>query len=165
LGQALNGVKSGSFSSPSGWSIGVVVVIAIVGLRMLINRVTVQSTEISAALSPDGAGYAVLLNVPQDAHGAHSARICLRLRYLPLRVNPQSACTSIAYLSGVPAGDRLLGIQLQWDGPSELKIRYREAGAVYLYYPTYTWPGTRSRTSRRYLQGLKPIHVSLVHTE
>jgi hypothetical protein len=39
------------------WSIGAAVVISIVGLTLVINRVTVQSTEIASARSPDGAAY------------------------------------------------------------------------------------------------------------
>jgi hypothetical protein len=57
--------------------------VAIVGLGLLTNKVTVQSAEISAARSPDGAADAVLLDVPRDAHGVHSARVCLRRSATP----------------------------------------------------------------------------------
>jgi hypothetical protein len=141
------------------WSVGTCV--AIVGLGLLTNRVTVQSAEISAARSPDGAADAVLLDVPRDAHGAHSARVCLK-RAAPPVYRPTS-CTSIAYLSGVPGGDRTLGIHLEWQSSTELEIRYREATTVYLYYPTFIWPNVGSRTYRRYPQSLAPIHARLVH--
>lgn len=61
--------------------------------------------------------------------------------------------------------NRQLGIQLVWKGPSELEILYREARAVYLYYPTFTWPYTgRHRTGNRYVRSLTPIHIGLVQT-
>lgn len=155
-------MKSASFSSPVRWSIGAALVLGIAGSRLLIDRVTVQSTEISSALSPDGVAYAVLLEIPRDAHGVHSAKVCLRQSTRPYG---QSTCTSIAYLSGVPASDRHLGIRLVWKSPTELEIRYREAAAVYLYYPIFAWPYIgRSRTSHRYLRSLTPIHVGLVRT-
>jgi hypothetical protein len=142
------------------WSIGTGV--AIVGLGLLTNRVTVQSAEISAARSPDGAADAVLVDVPRDAHGVHSARVCLRRSATP--AYGQSSCTRIAYLSGVPASDPELGIHLKWQSSTELEIRYREATAVYLYYPTFIWPNVGNRTFRRYAQSLTPIHARLVHT-
>jgi hypothetical protein len=142
------------------WSIGTGV--AIVGLGLLTNRLTVQSAEISAARSPDGAADAVLLDVPRDAHGAHSARVCLRRSATP--AYGQSSCTSIAYLSGVPASDRELGIHLEWQSSTELEIRYREATAVYLYDPAFIWPNVGRRTFRHYGQSLTPIHARLVHT-
>jgi hypothetical protein len=43
------------------WEIGAAVVVGIVGLRLLIDRVTVQGKELSATRSPDGSAYAVLL--------------------------------------------------------------------------------------------------------
>jgi hypothetical protein len=91
------------------WSIGTGVAIVVLGL--LTSRVTTQSAEIAAARSPDGAADAVLLDVPRDAHGAHSARVCLRRSATP--AYGQSSCTGIAYLSGVPASDRELGIHLE----------------------------------------------------
>lgn len=142
------------------WAIGTGV--AIVALGLLTSRATIQSAEISAARSPDGAADAVLLDVPRDAHGAHSARVCLRRSTTP--AYGQSRCTGIAYLSGVPTSDRELGIHLEWQSSTELEIRYREATAVYLYYPTFIWPNVGSRTFRRYAQSLTPIHARLVHT-
>jgi hypothetical protein len=142
------------------WSIGTGIVI--VGLALLTNRVTVQSVEISDVRSPDGAADAVLLDVPRDAHGAHSARVCLRRSATP--AYGQSSCTGIAYLSGVPASDRELGIHLEWQGSTELEIQYREATAVYLYHSTFIWPNVGSRTFRHYAQSLTPIHARLVHT-
>jgi hypothetical protein len=142
------------------WSIGTGAAIVVLGL--LTSRVTIQSAEISAARSPDGAADAVLLDVPRDAHGAHSAKVCLRRSATP--TYGQSSCTGIAYLSGVPASDRELGIHLEWQSSTELEIRYREATAVYLYYPTFIWPNVGSRTFRHYAQSLMPIHARLVHT-
>jgi len=118
------------------WSIGTG--IAIVGLGFFTKLVTVESAEISALRSPDGAADAVLLDVPRDAHGVHSARVCLRLS-VTSTIRPPS-CTGIAYLSGVSASDRELGMHLEWRSSTELEIRYREATAAYLYYPTFTWP-------------------------
>jgi hypothetical protein len=135
--------------------------VAIVVLGLLTSRVTTQSTEIAAARSPDGAADAVLLDVPRDAHGAHSARVCLRRSATP--AYGQLSCTGIAYLSGVPASDRRLGIHLEWQSSTELEIRYREATTVYLYYPTFIWPNVGSRTFRHYAQSLTPIHTRLVH--
>lgn len=135
---------------------------AIVGLGLLTNRVTVQSAEIAGARSPDGAADAVLLDVPRDAHGAHSARVCLRRSTTP--AYGQSNCTAIAYLSGVPTSDRELGIHLEWQSSTELEIQYRDATAVYLYYPTFIWPNVGSRTFSHYAQSLTPIHARLVHT-
>lgn len=155
-------MQSESYSSRAWWFTGAAVVVGLVGLRLLISKVTVQSTEISSALSPDGAGYAVLLDVPRDAHHAHSARVCLRRSTIP--ASGQSLCTSIAYLSGIAAGDRQLGIQLDWQSSTELAIRYREARAVYLYYPMFTWPYMGRRTSYRHTHSLTPIHVRLVRT-
>jgi hypothetical protein len=150
-------------TSRIGWcSIGAAVVIGVVGLRLLINRVAVQSTEISAVRSPDGRAYAVLLDIPQDARGAHSARVCLsRSR---IRLYAQSICTDVAYLSGVPASDSQLGINLEWTSSTELEIRYREAAAVHLYHPTFVWPNAgRPAFYRNYAQSSAPIHSSLVH--
>jgi hypothetical protein len=142
------------------WSIGAAVVVGILGLRLLIDRVTVQGKEVSAIRSPDGSVYAVLLDVPQDAHGAHSARVCLR-RSLP-RPYAHSVCTDIAYISGVPAGDNQLGIQLHWTSSTELEIGYRDATSAYLYRPTYVWPNAGRRTFYRYYaQSLTPIHTRL----
>jgi hypothetical protein len=73
-----------------------------------------------------------------------------------------SACTSIAYLSGVPTADGQLGIHLEWKSSTELVIRYREAMAVYLYYPAFTWPGRRA--SQRYPRSFAPIVTRLIHT-
>lgn len=142
------------------WSVGTGV--AIVALGLLTSRVSIQSVEISDARSPDGAADAVLQDVPRDAHGAHSARVCLRRS--PTPAYGQSSCTGIAYLSGVPASDRELGIHLEWKSSTALEIRYREATAVYLYYPTFIWPNVESRTFRHYAQSLTPIHARLVHT-
>jgi hypothetical protein len=144
------------------WSIGAAVVVGIVGLRLLIDRVTVQGKEISAIRSPDGSVYAVLLDVPQDAHGAHSARVCLR-RSLS-RPYAQSACTDIAYISGVPAGYNQLGLQLHWTSSTELEIAYRDATRAYLYRPTFVWPNVGRRAFYRYYaQSLTPIHIALIN--
>jgi len=142
------------------WLIGIIAVIGIVALSVMIKSETVQSSEISSIRSPDGASDAVLLEVSQDAHGAHSAKVCLRRP--GAKIYGQSACTSIAYLSGVPAGDGQLGIHLRWESSTELVIRYREATAVYLYYPVFTWPGRRA--SSRYPRSFAPIHTRLIHT-
>ena len=145
------------------WSIGTLA--GIVLLAFLTSRLTIQSAEISAARSPDGASDAVLLDVPRDAHGAHSARVCLRR--LSTSFYGKSGCTGIAYLSGVPATDRQLGIHLEWQSSTELEIQYRKATAVYLYYPTFFWPSVGTRTFRRsrYPQSLTPIHARLVQTQ
>jgi hypothetical protein len=136
--------------------------VAIFVLGVLSSRLTIQSSEISAARSPDGSTDAVLLDVPRDAHGAHSARVCLRRSATP--TYGQRSCTGIAYLAGVPANDRELGIHLEWQSSTELEIRYREAMAAYLYYPTFIWPNVGRRTFRYYAQSLTPIHARLVHT-
>jgi len=133
-----------------------------VALRLLVDRVTIQGNEISATRSPDGAADAVLLDVPQDAHGAHSARVCLR-RSLP-RPYGQSACSDIAYISGVLASDSQLGVHLQWASSADLEIMYRDATSAYLYRPTFVWPNVGRRTLYHYAQSLKPIHARLVHT-
>lgn len=122
---------------------------------------TVESAEILALRSPDGAADAVLLDVPRDAHGAHSARVCLRRSATPTIRQP--SCTGIAYLSGVSASDRELGMHLEWRSSTELEIRYREATAAYLYYPTFIWPNVGTRSFRA-AQSLMPIHVRLVRT-
>lgn len=142
------------------WLIGIVALIGIVGFSVLIKSETVQSTEISSIRSPDGASEAVLVEVSQDARGAHSAKVCLRRP--AAKMYGLSACTSIAYLSGVPAADGQLGIHLEWKSSTELAIRYREAVAVYLYYPVFTWPGRRA--SQRYPRSFAPIHTRLIHT-
>ena len=144
------------------WSVGAVVVVGIVALRLLIDRVTIQGKEISATRSPDGSAYAVLLDVPQYAHGAHSARVCLRRS--PPRPYAQPVCTDIAYISGVPASDSQLGILLRWTSSAELEIRYRDATNAYLYRPTFVWPSVGRRMFYRYSQSLTPIHARLVHT-
>lgn len=151
-------MKSARLKSRPWWPLAVVVVIGIVGFGVLVNDLSVKSTEISAVRSPDGSGYAVLLDVPQDAHRTHSARVCL----VRSAIQP-TTCPSIAYLSGVPAGEPHLGIRLVWKGSSELEIRYRQAATAYLYYPTFTWSSyTRNRTGRTYLQSLTPIRIRLV---
>jgi hypothetical protein len=155
-------MKSESPKSRPLWPIIMVVVIGIIAFGVVVAELSVKSTEISAARSPDGSGYALLLDVPRDAHRNHSARICL-IRSATRPYNP-TTCTSIAYLSAVPANVRHLGIRLVWRSSTELEIRYQEAGAAYLYYPTYTWSSTRVRTGRTYLQSLTPIHISLVRT-
>ena len=143
------------------WSLGAAVVVGILGVRALIHSVTVQATEIATARSPDGATEAVLLDVPRDAHGAHSARVCLRhSSTLPV---PQSLCAEIAYLSGVRAADSQLGIDLEWTGSADLEIRYRQAAAAYLYYSTYAWPSPGRHTYYRYARNLAPIQTRLVH--
>jgi hypothetical protein len=129
---------------------------------LLANRVTVQNEEIAALGSPDGAADAVLIDIPRDAHGAHSAKVCLR-RSMTL-ANSQLSCNGVAYLSGVSASDRNLGIHLEWQSSTELAIRYQEATTVYLYYSTFIWPNS----GRRFFRGgmsLTPIHVKLVRTD
>jgi hypothetical protein len=163
-GQTRSGQSRQSMTSRHAWwSIGTAVVVGIVGLRLLIDEVTVRGKVISATRSPDGSVYAILVDVPRDAHGAHSARVCLR-RSLP-RPYAQSVCADIAYISGVPASDNELGIHLQWTGSTELEIRYRDATSAYLYRPTFYWPNLGRRTFYRYYaQSLMPIHSKLINT-
>ena len=155
--------KSRLFSSRLIWW-SITAFVAVVGLGVLTNRASVQSAEILASRSPDGATYAVLLDVPRDAHGAHSASICLRKSVIPDH-GALSCTAAIAYLSGVPANDPQLGVHLEWRSSTELEIRYREAANVYLRYPMFFWePGGKNRAAfRSYGQTMTPIHTKLIH--
>src|ERR1700722_17418808 len=103
------------------------------------------------------------MDIPKDAHSAHGLRVCFKRA--PIRTYMQAACSDVAYLSGVPAGDAGQEVHLVWKSSTELEIWYREAAAAYLYRPTFVWPSLTSRRSyNRYPQSIAPITTRLVHT-
>jgi hypothetical protein len=138
-------------------------VAGIVLIRMILGATNVRSEEIAISHSPDGNTDAALLEIQNDAHGAHALRVCLRGH----SQQPISSigCTDVAYLSGVPHGSGQQGVELVWVNSSQLEIRYASAATATLYIPVFTWPGILARRSPRYVSDrtLKPIHIDLIH--
>jgi hypothetical protein len=134
---------------------------AIVFIKWMLGAIAVPSNEIAASRAPDGQTDAVLLEIPRDAHGEHSLRVCLR----PHTMRPASAtaCTDVAYLSGVPRTGGQQGVQFVWANSSELEIRYADAKAAFLYRSVFLWPSGRANRLTNHPSGrmLAPISIKL----
>jgi hypothetical protein len=91
-----------------------------------------SGNEVKRSPSPDGAVDAVLIEVPRDAAGAHSYKVCF---YRPNdRVTTAAACNQIAYLAGVSGPQP---VELVWTAPRQLEIRYVKATSVHVYKPAF----------------------------
>lgn len=143
------------------WLIIATALSALVGVRVLSSHLAVKSTELTSVQSPGGLGDAVLLDIPRDARGTHSAAVCLRVS----SVNRSTPCTSVAYISGVPDNADHLGISLAWRSATELEIRYRGAAAAYLYYPTFLWRRTARATIFSNARTFSSVHTTLVRVQ
>jgi hypothetical protein len=125
--------------SPRGFVWGAIAVALLVTALLLAPRI--QSFRVGSALSPDGLYEAVLLEVPKDAAGAHSYKVCLqRPRDYP---STPANCREVAYLAGVPKTDAPESVSLIWTAPSHLEIDYLNAKSVHVYSAAIVW-GSRS---------------------
>jgi hypothetical protein len=101
----------------------------------------IESHETARKRSPDGSTDAVLMEIPHDAAGAHSYKVCFQRS---ARVNvAASSCTEIAYLSGVNGDPSSQPVTLVWTETSHLEIRYTNASSVHLYNPVYARRASR----------------------
>jgi hypothetical protein len=99
---------------------------------------------------------AVLMEIPQDAAGAHSYKVCLQAWNTSHSQPGYCYKDEVAYLAGVRGGSSR-PVALVWTTPSDLEIRYTNAASVHLYRPIVA-------TGSRY--GARPvITVRLVQTE
>jgi hypothetical protein len=114
----------------------------------------IQTHEAENRRSPDGSAEAVLIEIPRDALGAHSYKVCLRrANGLPLAL---SNCAEVAYLAGVGTKGVAQPVTLMWTSSSELEIRYLSANSIQIYKTAVVFG------SQRYTTGA-PIFVRLVH--
>jgi hypothetical protein len=90
--------------------------------------------EVRRAPSPDGSVDAVLIEVPRDAAGAHSYKVCF---YRPNdHTTTTASCNEIAYLAGVGATQP---VELIWTAPRQLEIRYVNATSIQIYKAKFIW--------------------------
>ena len=143
------------------WAVIATGLLALVGIRVLSSYLVVESVELLSVRSPDGRGDAVLLDIPKDARGTHSAAVCLRPVYRGL--NRPGPCTSVAYLSGVPDIAGHPGISLQWRSATELEIHYRSVAQAYLYLPTFIWVRSSRTSMYANSRNFGSVHTTLVH--
>jgi hypothetical protein len=98
---------------------------------LALDHPKIQSHEIARQPSPDGRAEAVLIEIPRDAGGAHSYKVCLqRANGLPLAL---SDCGEIAYLAGVSTDSVSQPVTLVWTASSQLEIHYVKATSVHVY--------------------------------
>lgn len=129
--------------SPVLW-LGACLMIGLIA-ALLVYVPRIQSHEVARQRSPDGATDAVLMDVPHDAAGAHSYRVCLQLRTSGLKPALLD-CREVAYLSGV-SGDRgSQPVMLVWPSSAQLEIRYANATSARVSQPVLTWGSPRSPT-------------------
>jgi hypothetical protein len=149
-------------SQPSGRRLVWLIALAAVALlgALFVNGRKIQSYEINRQRSPDGTADAVLMEVPHDAAGARSYRVCMQ---------PPSAtkltvvnCREIAYLGGVSDDGVSKPVILVWTTSSQLEIRYLNANSVHIYQPVFAWGSGRGK----YRAGVNPvIFIKAVQTE
>jgi hypothetical protein len=134
-----------SSGSPLGWLIALLLIDLLVALFAYIPRI--RSYEVARQRSPDGGANAVLIEVPQDAGGAHSYKVCMQVG-----ANSQTTagyCSrEVAYLAGVSTDGNSRPVTLVWTAPSQLEIRYTNATSVHIYQPVVVW-GSRYTPSSR----------------
>lgn len=104
--------------------------IGLLAVLLLFNP-KIPSRESARQRSPDGRAVAVLIDVPRDAGGAHSYKVCLQLvNGLPLAL---SDCREVVYLVGVASHGVSQPVSLVWTTASQLEIRYVSATSVHVY--------------------------------
>jgi len=151
--------QSRSFSeAPAGskllWLIGLLVIGLVAAF--FVYRPKIPSHEAVTQRSPDDSAEAVLIEVPRDALGARSYKVCLRrANRLPLAL---ANCPEVAYLAGVSTNRVPQPVTLTWTSPSELEIRYLSATSIHIYKTAVVLG------SKRYATG-SPIFIRLVHIE
>jgi hypothetical protein len=148
-------------SEPSGAPVFWLVVFIVLGLlgALFLYVPKIQSYEIARQPSPDGMGDAILMEVPRDAAGSHSYRVCMQ-RPGGIKLAPIN-CREVAFLGGVSGGNGSLPVRLIWNGSSLLEIRYVNATSVHVYQPVFTWGSARSPTriaSRRAIL-IQPVQI------
>jgi hypothetical protein len=116
-------------------------VIGLIGVRFLYAP-KIQSYEIARQRSPDGIGDAILMEVPQDAAGSHSYRVCMQ-RPSGIKLAPIN-CREVAFLGGVSGDSGSQPVTLVWNTSSQLEIRYVNATSIHVYQPVFTWGSARS---------------------
>ena len=144
-----------SLKTPGYWLIAVAVLALI---AYVISIPNIPSREVSRTVSPEAATAAVLVDVPRDAAGSHSFKVCLQ-RPSTRTVSPAN-CNEVAYLAGVRPTIAEPAVRLVWTGPYQLDIRYANASSVQIYKPVYVW-SSRSTFSGPRGNNL-PIHVNAV---
>jgi hypothetical protein len=131
------------FSEPSGTRVVWLIAFLAIGLlgALFVYVPRIQSHEIARQRSPDGAGDAVLIEVPRDAAGFHSYRVCMRQ---VTGLSPALAnCREVAYLGGVSGEGGSPPVTLIWTTSSQLEIRYVNATSIHVYQPVFTWGSAR----------------------
>jgi hypothetical protein len=136
---------SGPRSNRIPWMVAVGVGIVFVLSAIIAYRSNMVSYEVLRKGSPDGKTEAILLEVPRDAAGAHSYKVCLQ-RGAGGRVTATS-CREIAYLAGVTSIGTTRPVDLVWKDASRLEIHYGSAVSVHMYQRVVVWGSTRSTGS------------------
>jgi len=127
------------------WLIAAAFISAVAVLVAYLPRIS--SHEVDRRPSPDGRAVAILLEVPRDAAGAHSYKVCLQWT-TPLPA-PASECSrEVAYLAGIPADGSSRPVTLLWSTNSQLEILYTEARSVDIYQPVVVWGSRYARFAR-----------------
>jgi hypothetical protein len=134
-----------SSGTPLGCLIAVLFIGLLVALSAYIPRI--RSYEVARQRSPDGGANAVLIEVPHDAAGAHSYKVCMQMG-----ANTQTTagyCSrEVAYLAGVNTDGNSRPVTLVWTAPSQLEIRYTNASSVHIYQPIVVWGSRYPPASR-----------------
>src|SRR5580700_3048453 len=139
------------------------ITLAVVGAlaAFIVYVPSITSQEVGRVSSPDGTVDAVLLEVPRDAAGMRSYKVCLRRpNGLPTAA---AACKEIVYLAGVSTSDVSQPVKLVWTAPRQLEVRYATATSVHIYKPVFTWRTCWLGPCGSYASNL-PILISAVQT-
>jgi hypothetical protein len=120
----------------------VVIAILVIGLlaALLLHAPEIASYEIARQRSPDGIADAVIIEIPRDAAGAHSYKVCLEGAG---QVQVAARCREVAYLAGVHAEGVSYPVSLIWTASRQLEIRYANATSVHIYKPVVDWGSMR----------------------
>jgi hypothetical protein len=131
-------------SERSGTGIVWLVAFLVVGLpgARFLYAPKIRSYEIARQRSPDGIGDAILREVPQDAAGSHSYRVCMQ-RPSGIKLASMN-CREVAFLGGVSSDSGSRPVTLIWNTSSQLEIHYVTATSIHVYQPVFTWGSARS---------------------
>src|SRR5262249_42648677 len=87
--------------------------------------------EVSRVVSAEARAAAVLMEVPRDAAGARSFKVCLQRPSSP--PHRPVFCNEVAYLAGAQGPGSEPPVRLVWTTPFALEIRYVAATSVHVY--------------------------------
>lgn len=136
------------------WLFVVTVCGLVVCFLVYVPRIT--GYEVARTRSPDAWNYAVLMEIPRDAAGAHSYKVCMQRASTQVTL---ATCDEIAYLGGVTTINASHPVSLVWTTSSQLEIRYTNAAAVHIYKPVYV-SGSRRRPALH-----PPIFITAVRSD